>query len=136
MSDIEDKISDPTKRGDPSKASGAVYDMSQQLMVLKDLTIRFNCVEEIQKQQLIGFGQMIPNTVGNKVEVHINMDNQTVHIKTVSERNSQGNSKFRKTKRVKDLLPHIVEWVSFIVWDNTAVMISVDNTIIWDSRNV
>lgn len=120
-----------------NSVNDAEYDIVQQLMALKDLTQRFNCIEEIQKRQLIGYGQIIPNIKGNSVEVHINMDNRIVHIKAESEISEKTKQpKFRKTKRVKELFPNITEWVRFVVWDNAVVIISVDNTLMWDSRNV
>lgn len=101
-------------------------DFYEQLMYLKDLTVRFGVIHEAQGIQLRNYPILIPGIMKGKALV--DTDKKVV----IYECEPKG--KFRRTKQVHNACKYIDKLTKKILWDETTVVVNVSGEGIYDSR--
>jgi hypothetical protein len=100
--------------------------VKDQLFYLKGLTEQLGVVHEAQLLQIRNYPLLIPNI--KKAETELNIDTKTIVYKCQSE------GRFKKTKQTKLAISKIQEWIRYVVWNETIIIIQVDGKEIYDSR--
>lgn len=103
--------------------------MKEQLMHLKQLTLRLGVIHEAQTVQLRNYPLLIPNI--KSAVLDLDVEHHIVHYKCESE-----TGKFRKTKKAKNMISNILIWTRTIIWEDTIIKIIVDGKLIYDSREI
>lgn len=101
--------------------------IKEQLMHLKQLTLRLGVIHEAQTVQLRNYPLLIPNI--KSAVLDLDAERHIVHYKCTSE-----SGRFRKTKKTKDMISNILIWTRLIIWEDTIIEITVDGKFIYDSR--
>lgn len=103
--------------------------IKEQLMQLKQLTLRLGVIHEAQTVQLRNYPLLIPNI--KKATLDLDVERHIVHYTCSSE-----SGKFRRTKKAKDMISNILIWTRTIIWEDTIIEIIVDGKLIYDSREI
>ena len=103
----------------------AEVSLKDQLMQLKAMTIRTGSIHEAQILQLKMWPLLIPNVT--KAAFSIDTDRKLVSFKCESSSN-------RVTKKVKLTCKNMSEWTKQLLWNETAVTISINEKHVFDSR--
>ena len=101
--------------------------VKEQLMHLKQMTLRLGTIHEAQIVQLRNYPLLIPNI--KSAELEIDAKSHIIKYKCESE-----TKKFRKTKKVKDMCSNIQIWIETIVWGDSIIETTVDGKVIYDTR--
>ena len=100
--------------------------ISEQLQLLKGMTIRTGVIHEAQALQLKSWPMLIPNVT--KAEARVDTDLQMVTF--VCEARKVSNA-----KRTKLLYRNIAEWVRNILWNDTRVIVEINGKKVFDTAN-
>jgi hypothetical protein len=98
----------------------------EQLQLLKAVTIRTGAIHDAQALQLKMWPTLIPGVY--KSEARVNVDKKIVTF--VCESNS-----LRATKRSKLLYANIAKWTQNILWNETKVIIKINDKAVYNSSN-
>jgi hypothetical protein len=98
----------------------------EQLQLLKAVTIRTGGIHDAQALQLKMWPTLIPGVY--KSEARVNVDKKTVTF--VCESKS-----LRPTKRAKLLYANIAKWTQNILWNETKVIIKINDKAVYNSSN-
>jgi hypothetical protein len=99
----------------------------EQLMLLKEATVRFGSLHEAQVLQLKMYPLLLPGV--KKAETHIDIEKKLIYYK-ITESN-----KFRMTKKNKTIIEKIVFWTKSLLWDECSIVILNKDKVIYDTRN-
>lgn len=98
---------------------------TQQLLLLKDLTVRFGQVNGAQLHQLRMWGLLYDKV--ESTEVRVDTKNQEATIILYG-------TEVKKSDESIPLLENIQKWVRFILWDDTKLIITInDEEVIWEN---
>jgi len=100
--------------------------LKEQLMHLRNLTIRFGVLHEAQILQLRNYPLLIPGV--EKAQTKIDTEKHIVTYECLTSK------KFRKSKKVKEAFSAIKIWTQTLIWEDTVIEIRVNDRDIYDSR--
>ena len=95
----------------------ATLTMKEQLAYLKGMTLRLGSIHEAQALQLKLWPRLVPGIESS--EAHVDTEKQSVRFVC-------GGKKFKKTKKVAEILVNIDRWVKMLLWDSTFVVFEVN----------
>lgn len=98
----------------------------EQLFWLKTNTIRTGAIHEAQALQLRNYPLLLPNASSSSVTVDV--ENKKVEYNVEI-------SKFKNTKKVKNVCEQIQTWTRTILWDDTNVVIKVNNKTVFGLKD-
>lgn len=101
--------------------------MKEQLVYLKGIMERTGAIHEAQALQIRNYPRLIPNI--KKAETTISPDSHMVIYDCVSEKKN-----FRKSKKINEAIVNVVEWIRFVLWNDTTVELKVNGKCVYDSR--
>lgn len=99
---------------------------AQQLLLLKDFTIRFGQISGAQLHQLRMWGLLYDNV--ESTEARVDPDKKSVTIVLYGK-------DVKRYDDAEELLKNIDQWVRFILWDDTDLIITInDEDVIWENE--
>ena len=104
----------------------------EQLALLKIATMHTGAIHEAQALQLKMWPLLIPSVT--KAEARVDTDKKMVTFLCKSKMKDKDMRKLAATENMRKTCAHVATWTQHLLWDDTTVIIHVNDKVIYDTR--